>query len=391
MAGIIKRGNKWVALYYLDGKQVRKSTGVNVKPTTADGTATARELKKLAQVTADSMEGAATGHLSRQRALDAVLAAAGGAERGLTLEHWAHEWLKTQRLKKSYKVCHKAITRFLDLLPERVRSGPLRAVTPAHCDDWANKLLDTVSGSTVDRDRAEVSAMFNRAVREEKITSNPCRQLRLPAWAKAETQEREIFTTEQLKVMFEEFPGEWPEIIATDLLLGGLRLGEVATLQWSQVDFKNNLVLVTTQKTNRSMRKPLVPALRTLLERRKNKGFMAGAGAVFPFAAARVAQAGGKTSKLSVEFGKLLEEHGLRSKTSPGEGRRTGNKLQALCFHSLRGTAVTFLLDGGVPPDLVRVLVGHDDKRIERDHYYKPAQKVQAAAMEALGKVLGIA
>ena len=109
----------------------------------------------------------------------------------------------------------------------------------------------------------------------------------MEAGAKAEKQERDIFTLEQLKLIFEKFPGKWPDMVAVTLLLGGLRLGDVATLQWRQIRWEAGLVEVTAQKTNRGMTKPLIPALRRILERRQQADFMGGAGAVFPYAAAR--------------------------------------------------------------------------------------------------------
>lgn len=366
---------------------------MHVAPTPADGCMTARALKKLAQTTADAMEAGDKQLVSQQAALAAVRAAYGACEKEETLKGWAHKWLATQREKRSFPVCKKAITRFLSLLPEAAEL-PLRAVTPAMVDDWGRRLLDEVSGSTVDRDAAEVSAMFNRAVAERIIETNPARGFRLPSWARAERMERQIFSVEQLQVIFTQFPGEWPDMVAVTLLLGGLRLGEVATLKWEQVRWDDGLVVLTAKKTNRGMSKPLIPALAKILERRKSAGLMGGAGYVFPYAAARVAQAGGKSTKLSIEFGKLLEEHGLRKskkeRVEAGETRRAGVMQAALSFHSLRGNAVTFLLDGGVPPEMVRLIVGHDSPEIERIHYYKPSRERQAEAMTALGLSLGL-
>lgn len=393
MAGLIQRKNTWFACWWSNGVQVRKSTRVHVSSTPGDGGMNARALKKLAQTTADAMEAGAKSLLSQQAALAAVRAAFGAKEKEETLEGWAETWLKSQREKKSFPVCRKAILRFMELLPE-ARGLPLRSITPAMIDDWGKRLLDLVSGSTVDRDAAEVSAMFNRAVAERLIDSNPARGFRLPGWAKAEKMEREIFTLDQLQVIFRDFPGEWPDMVATCLLLGGLRLGDVAMLKWEQIRWESGLILVTAAKTNRGMTKPLIPALMKLFEKRKNSGMMGGGGYVFPYAAARMAQAGGKTSKLSIEFGKLLEEYGLRKskmeRRAAGELKRVGVMQSSLSFHSLRGNAVTFLLDGGVPPEMVRLIVGHDSPEIERIHYYKPSKERQAEAMQTLSLTLGL-
>ena len=71
----------------------------------------------------------------------------------------------------------------------------------------------------------------------------------------------------------------------------------------------------------------------------------------------------------------------------------TGEKVHSLTdktFHSLRTTATTFLLDLGTPAELVRYIVGHDDKEIERRHYYKPSTEASGAAIAAMARALGI-
>jgi integrase len=392
MAGLIKRGNSWVAVWKLDGKQTKRTTGIHVLPMPQDGQVTARQLKKLAQATADAMEAAEKREVSQEKAVAAVRAAFStlGKREVLTLRKWGAKWIETQKKKKSFNACRKIITTFTADLPDI----PLESVTLAHVQDWSDKCLERVSANTVDRYLIEVSAMFNRAVAERIIPTNPARGVRMPTWALNESMQRDIFTTSQLKVIFEKFPGEWPDLAAVCLLLGGLRLSEVALLKWQAVDFEQKLVKVRSGKTNKGMTKPMIPALRKILEKRQNSGLMAFDEHVFPFAAARIRQAGGKSSKLSVEFGKLLEEHGLRKSSKQrrkeGEESRTGRLLSSLSFHSLRSTAVTFLLQGGVASEMVQLLVGHDDLSIEGKHYFKPTMEMQAEVMEALKTRLGM-
>lgn len=393
MAWLIERGNYWTALWTgSDGKQVRRSTKVRIKPNEKDKAAgmSAKMLKQLAQRVADSMEAAAEGWATLDLALAAVRAAAVGAKaRMVTVGEFARSFLLGRREQKSYNNSTVTINSLFRLLPG-TEELPLGRFTPAMAEDYIGRALDEVSGSSVDRRLAVLSAMFNRAVREKLIEDNPFRGCRVPKWALNEAREREPFTREEIQRILAELPDEWPDMVAVCLLLGGLRLSDVATLRWKAIDFERGLVQVTDQKTNKPRRKPLIKPLRAILERRKQhaEGW---SDYVFPYAQLRYAQAGDKSSKLSIEFGKLLQERGIVA-PAPEDERKAGKarRFQSKTFHSLRTTSTTFLLDAGCPPELVRHIVGHDDPAIERAHYYKPGSEVQGDYMRQLAEFMGL-
>lgn len=393
MAGVYKRGNLYWAFWRVGGKSVRRSTGVKVK----DGVNPGRELRRLAGITAEAMERAAKAASPAMAvaAVDAVKSAAMAAgmeieAAEMSLREWAEAWKKTQKSKKSFANCERAIRNFLEILGERADKG-ISQITPAEIDDWAERRLDKVSAGTVDREAAEVSAMFNRAVREGRIDRNPAVSYRMPAWAKNEKQERDPMTVEQIQIILREFPGEWPDLVRVCLLLGGQRLGDVAGLRWSQIEWDVGLIRLRTQKTSRNMTKPIIEPLRRILERRKRETII-GDDRVFPYSAIRIAEAGGNTSKLSIEFGKLLEKYGIRETkeqlVAKYGNRRAGRLMSKLSFHSLRSTATTFLLLAGVPPVLVQHIVGHDSAEIERAHYFKPGSDAEAEAMRKMADFL---
>ncbi len=146
------------------------------------------------------------------------------------------------------------------------------------------------------------------------------------------------------------------------LYTGGQRLGDIATLKWSQIDLEHCFLFMTTEKTRRRMNKPIIEPLRDVLERRlacRVNEF------VFPLAAMKHAQAGGRSDKLSTDFTSLLRRHGIVEDT-PEDVKGDRHKLASKSFHSLRATAVTVLRLAGVPADLCRYIVGHDSEEIER-------------------------
>lgn len=391
MAWLKKRGNVWAACWIgPDGKEVRKSTRVHVKPEARDGGMTAKDLKKLAERVAEGMEGSALGGLSLDLALQAVRAAATGmAVKVVTLGEFGVKFLESRKEQKSFNNSKTAVESLWRLMPD-CGSLPLSKFTSAMAEDYVGRALDEVSGATVDRRLNVLSAMFNRAVREKLIEENPFRGCRVPKWALNESREREPFEAEEIHRIFKEFPGEWPDMIAVCLLLGGLRLGDVATLRWEVVDFERELIKVKDGKNNKPTLKPLIKPLLMILQRRRDA---AGGWSkyVFPYAQLRYAQAGDKTSKLSTEFGKLLKESGIRG-TSEYDERRAGKARhwESKTFHSLRTTSTTFLLDVGCPAELVRHIVGHDDPAIERHHYYKPKSEIKQNYLEKLSDMLGL-
>ena len=386
MAWLIQRGNSWVGCWLgVDGKEVRRSTRVHVSPAPRDAGMTPKQLKALAQRVADGMEGTDKGQMSVELALSAVRAVAcGGGSKPVTLGQFAETFLRSRREQKSYNNSTVAVGSLLRLVPG-AKDMPLGRVTVAMAEDYVWAALDEVGGSTVDRRLEVIGAMFNRAVAERLIEVNPFRGVRVPKWALNEASEREPFTREEVQRMLEVLPDEWPDFVAAWLPEDAVEL-----VRWDMVDFSRGLVKVRAAKTNKPMTKPLIKPLRALLERRK----VAAAGwseYVFPYAQLRYAQAGDKSSKLSIEFGNLLKKHGI-VEPAKLEFKRAGRarRFQSKSFHSLRTTATTFLLDCGCPAELVRHIVGHDDPAIEREHYYKPQSEVQQGYLQRLSEFLGL-
>lgn len=385
MAGLIERGNTYYALYYQNGKQVRVSTKVHVKPTARDGMMTAKQLRKLAQQTADSMESGAKNDLSARQAIEAVRALL--TRKKLPTVRAYFEQHEKRCREKGLKYAGTSLKSFLRLMPQ-CADLPLDGVTRAMADDYVEKALDEVSGSTVDRRLEDLSACYNQAIKEEFIEKNPWRGCRVPKW-EMQPHERQPFSREDLLTIFSTFPGEWPDMVAVCLLLGGQRLGDVATFTWEQVDLEAGLIRLKSGKTKRPMRKPIVLPLRRILERRSKEIGEASLN-IFPYAAARVACAGGKTTKISNEFAEMCRSAGISKKMdSPSSGTKV-HKMTDKTFHSLRSTATTFLLDAGTPAELVRYIVGHDDKEIERRHYYKPNPETEAKYISELARLVGM-
>lgn len=256
---------------------------------------------------------------------------------------------------------------------------PLDTVTEAQAQRFMEKYLELLSSKTVSIYLYGLNAAFQQAVNERLFPYNPFKGVRPNKINRSDATERRAFTVEEAQRLTEILPGEWPDMIRVCLYTGGQRLGDIATLQWKQIDMEGGIISMTTQKTKRHMNKPIILPLKEVLDRRLTNR---ASNYVFPVAAMRHAQADHTSSKLSIEFNALLKKFGYIEKNPPAaKGNR--RRLAPLSFHSLRATAVTVLRLANVPADLCRFIVGHDSEVIERI-YFRPDDEVIAEAMEKL-------
>lgn len=389
MAGIIKRGNKWIAVVRsLDGKELRKTTGIDVVPKALlPGTnkrAAMAQNEARARLVAEEMEKEVrygVFDLEKVKAIAGESAAALKAGRnGVSAGKFLLGWLESRRNKRgAVERDGVAVRRFLDFLGDG-RNMVLTAVNKGMAKNFVEQELERVSVGTVIRYVSTLSGAFNVAVDRELIPRNPFRGV-MPSKAdhQAEKQLRGAFTMDEVKMILDRFPGEWPDMVRVCLYTGGQRLGDIATLKWSQIDLEHSFLFMTTQKSRRRMNKPIIDPLRDVLERRlacRVNEF------VFPLAAMKHAQAGGRSDKLSTEFTSLLRQHGI-VKDAFEEVKGDRHKLASKSFHSLRATAVTVLRLAGVPADLCRYIVGHDSEEIERVYFRPDSAHVQ----EAMSKI----
>ena len=388
MAGIIQRKNKWVAVFKnADGRELRKTTGIDVVPKVlkpGESLKTVRSLYETrARLIANELERMAKGGVPD---VDLMRSVAGESTGKLlhgrvymqSVVAFLEEWLVSRRDKAGAADRDgKAVRQFLAFLGER-RDMALSMLNATMARDFMEQEMERVSSGTVKRYMTSLSCAFNRAVASRVIVSNPFRGVVPRKSDRHDKQERAAFTVDEVRRILASFPDEWPDMVRVCLYTGGQRLGDVARLAWDQIDLETGLLYLTTEKTKRRMSKPVIAPLKDLLVRRAQ--YRANE-YVFPIASMKHAQAGGKSSKLSLEFTALLRQYGFIGEHEELEGDK--RKLSEKSFHSLRATAVTVLRLAGVSPDLCRFIVGHDSEEIERA-YIRPQQSAVIEAMDVL-------
>jgi integrase len=89
-----------------------------------------------------------------------------------------------------------------------------------------------------------ISTIFDYAMKMQLVSSNPCRNAALP---KPDTPEREIYTIEEAQqvldlLKLEEGKNYKYYVFYALAMCCGMRLGEILGLEWSDCDFRNNII-----------------------------------------------------------------------------------------------------------------------------------------------------
>ena len=182
------------------------------------------------------------------------------------------------------------------------------------------------------------------------------------------------FSKSQLNQIFSHAEGS----LRTLCLIGlytGLRLGDAATLKWSEIDFEKSLISRLPNKT-RNLQKileiPLLGNLKKELEvvskRQKNKEIY-----VLPDMAKRYLSS---PASLSLLVQSLLRQAGIKTAIE-----RSGviRKSPIYGFHSFRHSFVSLCAANGIPVNVVMELVGHRSLMVHEIYQHASSeQKIKA-------------
>ena len=188
-------------------------------------------------------------------------------------------------------------------------------------------------------DRINLGSAFNKAVAEKYILNNPCdgiKRFKIP-------EKQPLFFTEvDFKILMNVIKEQDLKDIIEFALNTGLRQMELLTLEWNQINFRDNLLILDNRnhltKSKKIRTIPLnIRALQILTERERNKQF----NIVFTFNKLPI-----KQDFISKTFKKFVKKANINSK---------------LNFHSLRHTFASWLVQRGVSIYEVSKLLGHSD------------------------------
>ena len=217
-----------------------------------------------------------------------------------------------------------------------------------------------IANATINREVALLRKMFSIAVDNDWLDENPCLSKRVKPLR--ENNKKELFLTFEEEVELLKFcsnDNEYLKPIVICALNTGMRKGEILSLKWDCVDFKNKFITLLQTKSGKVRKIPI------------NK-------------------------RLFAEF-KILSENKISEYVFSNPETKTqyidirkgferackSAKIENFVFHDLRHTAATRMVAAGIDLIVVKEILGHADISTTM-RYSHPVPERKLKAVEAL-------
>lgn len=153
-------------------------------------------------------------------------------------------YLAAQRRRRPSPLTIKAIRHALGQTQHWLDEQDVRAdeLTLLRCEEYFDELLERQAVSTVRRHLAYVRAAYRYALRHEVVARDPTADVRLP---RLPDHDPVTYSNEQLRQLHAAIRKERERLVFFLFALAGLRLGEVAGLEWRQIEFERWQIRLT--------------------------------------------------------------------------------------------------------------------------------------------------
>jgi integrase len=198
-----------------------------------------------------------------------------------------------------------------------------------------------------------------------------------------DSHDRKPFTESEVQAMIDSAPNEeWRGMILAAAFTG-LRLGDVARLQWSSINLEKKMITLMPAKTKRKKREVMIPIQPDLLAYLEQVTITDDEPCAFVFP--ELAKLGiGTREGLSQNFVKIMAAADVsRGKPSKEKAEGAGRITFERGFHSLRHTFTTWLRSAGVSEEDRMALTGHST----RDSHARYSHANEDNLRDAIGKL----
>ena len=328
--GVEKRGDKWRARAFFDGREYTRTF-----LTQEEAVRWKREQERA---------------LQRGEWIDPNLSS-------ITFGEWSEKWLmaKTNIAPRTLRGYRKRLKNHL--LPE-FGSKKLTSITNNEIGQWISRSIASGKGAMAIRQSFGVlRQVLNSAVLDGRLNRNPAIGVSLP---KVTKNEKRALTLIQLKALADEC-ADYKTLV---LFAGttGLRWGEIAALQCKDVSLLNRTVfvgkavsdgfngekVVASTKTHQSRTVPipkeLIPPLELLISNRSPEARL-----------------------FTMPGDGVLEYNNFMSRIFRPAVKRC--ELEGIAFHNLRHTTASLLISQGTPITTVAGILGHASTQMTLDTY----------------------
>lgn len=275
-------------------------------------------------------------------------------------------------------------------IKEHIGKMLLSKVKPIHCQHVLNCMRTTYRESTIYQARITLFNMFQKAVDNDILLTNPVKRIEMPR-AKASKPIRVLTISEQ-RAFLDVAYGTSNYNQFAFLLQTGLRTGEMVALKWSDIDFDKNSISITKSmeyrhstgewrvgppKSKSGYREiPMTAECRRILLNQKMKLKEL------------------KTINLQFADMVFLCRKGEPTKNSAYDTTlfKLADKagIERFSMHTLRHTYATRCIEGGMKPKTLQTLLGHSNISITMNLYVHITDDEKQKEVEKIEQVLNV-
>jgi integrase len=293
-----------------------------------------------------------------------------------TAREYLTEWVESKKNETELRVYWKyrqIVDEFLKHVGAKA-DRLLREITPIDIRSWRDALKRKgLAAPTVNHAIKILRMPFKAAHDSGYIDINPCTKSSVrPIKDEARNVEKDVFTPEQLAALIRAAKSDdWKGAILCGAYTG-LRLRDVADLQWDAINWEQQKIAVMTRKTRKDVIVPIHPQFTSWLQK-QTRGI--GKAPLFP---TLTGKAGSGKSGLSMQFKRIMERAGIRGRLLR-EANGDGRSQSSLSFHSLRHTFNAALANAGVAVEIRQKLTGHTSAEMNAQYTHHDLEALRAA------------
>lgn len=290
----------------------------------------------------------------------------------LFADFWNEKYLPEAMLTKSSKSIATEIGLYKNWLEKEIGSVPLSILTVELLSPIVQSaIIQKRSSRTVQYILSVVSQIWNMASRYDLVSGkNPATLVKKP---KIDNRRMRFLSHNEAKQLLDTLALRSPDShdVALLSLFAGLRLGEIHSLQWSDIDFENSLITIRDPKNKKNRHSYMTPELSEMLKKRYQ----------------------GQSKNTHVFLTVNGDTRGFLSKTFERTVRELGmndsieDSRQKVVFHTLRHTFASWLVQKGTPLYTVAELMGHSTLDMTKRYAHLAPDNMKAAVMQLSGSL----
>lgn len=320
-------------------------------------------------------------------------------QENITVSGWFDIWIKEY---KEPSVKKGTVGVYRDNFDSYIRSPlgkkKLKDIRPEHIQKIYNDLNKKgYSRNTVELVSVVLSGMYKQAVKNKIIRENPVPLATLPRTE--EKNEPRVMTVEEQKIFMKYSKNSYLNDLFELALASGMRSGELRGLQWKNIDFKNKLIHVTgtlvyvnndylldTPKTPTSRRDiPMLDNVVALLKQRKVRQ----SEDRLKLGDKWKAKEGLENLVFTTETGYPINRDMLKQEMNRviKSIHQDNISFEHITPHTLRHTFATRCIENGMPPQVLKTLLGHSKLSMTMDLYSHVLPNTKATEIQRIANL----